>query len=80
MPTVLRFDGFKRRDLSGGSHSAHVHVFGGGNEAMFNLNCPAGPVTLRENYGFSRRAVARIREALDEAVVMLCDEWRRIHG
>jgi hypothetical protein len=57
-----------------------VHVFGGGNEAMFNLNCPAGPVTLRENYGFSRRAVARIREALDEVVMMLCDEWRRIHG
>jgi hypothetical protein len=57
-----------------------VHVFGGGNEAMFNLNCPAGPVVLRENYGFSRRAVARIREALDEAVMMLCDEWRRIHG
>ena len=80
MPTVLRFDGFNVVIYPADHIPAHVHVFGGGNEAMFNLNCPAGPVVLRENYGFSRRAVARIREALDEAVMMLCDEWRRIHG
>ncbi|MET0631797.1 MAG: DUF4160 domain-containing protein [Xanthobacteraceae bacterium] len=80
MPTVLRFDGFNVVIYPADHIPAHVHVFGGGNEAMFNLNCPAGPVVLRENYGFSRRAVARIREALDEVVMMLCDEWRRIHG
>jgi len=80
MPTVLRFDGFNVVIYPADHIPAHVHVFGGGNEAMFNLNCPAGPVALRENYGFSRRAIARIREALDDAVVILCDEWRRIHG
>jgi len=56
------------------------HVFGGGNEAIFNMNCPRGPVSLRENYGFSRAAIARIRDALNVAVRMLCEEWRRIHG
>jgi hypothetical protein len=80
MPTVLRFDGLSVVVYPADHIPSHVHVFGGGNEAVFNLNCPAGPVVLRENYGFSRRAIARIRQALDEAVAMLCREWRRIHG
>jgi hypothetical protein len=80
MPTVLRFDGFSAVIYPADHIPAHVHVFGGGNEAVFNLNCPSGPVALRENYGFSRRAIARIRRALDGAVATLCQEWRRIHG
>jgi len=28
------------------------HVIGGDGEAIFNLNCPAGPPTLRETVGF----------------------------
>ena len=80
MPTVLRFDGFNVVIYPADHVPAHVHVFGGGSEAIFNLNCPDGPVLLRENYGFSRRAFARIRVALNETVPMLCEEWRRIHG
>jgi Domain of unknown function (DUF4160) len=80
MPTILRFDGFSVVVYPADHRPAHVHVFGGGNEAVFNLNCPAGPVMLRENYGFSRRAIARIREALDGSVPTLCRKWRRIHG
>ena len=80
MPTVLRFDGFSVVIYPSDHIPAHVHVFGGGNEAVFNLNCPGGPVQLRENYGFSRREFARIRDSLDDAVPMLCEEWRRIHG
>ena len=80
MPTVFRFDGYNVVVYPADHIPAHVHVFGGGNEAVFNLNCPAGPVMLRENYGFSRRTVARIRTALDETVSLLCREWRRIHG
>jgi hypothetical protein len=57
-----------------------VHLFGGGKEAVFTLNCPQGPVTLRENYGFSRSEIARIRSALDDNIAMLCEEWRVIHG
>jgi hypothetical protein len=57
-----------------------VHVFGGGNEAVFNLNCPNGPVVLRENYGFSRPAIGTIRKMLNSTVAKLCSEWSRIHG
>ena len=74
MPTVLRFDGFSVAIYPADHVPAHVHVFGGGNEAIFNLNCPDGPVRLRDNYGFSRRAFARIRDALDETVPTLCAE------
>ena len=80
MPTVLRFDGFNVVIYPADHVPAHVHVFGGGNEAIFNLNYPTGPVVLRENYGFSRRAIARIRKALDDAIPLLCREWRSIHG
>jgi hypothetical protein len=34
---------------------AYVHVIGPGHEAVFELNCPGGPVILRENYGFGLR-------------------------
>ena len=80
MPTVLRFDGFHVVVYPADHVPAHVHVFSGGNEAIFNLNCPTGPVALRENYGFSRRTITRIRKLLDDAVTLLRQEWRRIHG
>jgi hypothetical protein len=80
MSTVLRFDGFSVVIYPADHIPAHVHVCGSGNEAIFNLNCPDGPVMIRENYGFSNRAFARIRDAFDEAVPALCEEWRRIHG
>jgi hypothetical protein len=41
-----------------------VHVIGRGREAVFNLNGPAGPVELRENYGFSRHVIAQIANVL----------------
>ena len=37
---------------------------------MFQLNCPSGPAALRENYGFSRRDIARIKAMLTTR------EWR----
>jgi Domain of unknown function (DUF4160) len=58
---------------------AHVHVIGGGCEAVFNLNCSAGPAELRENYGFSRREIARIESVLTDHLNVLCGEWERIH-
>jgi hypothetical protein len=59
---------------------AHVHVIGRGCESVFNLNCPVGPVELRENYSFSRRELGRIQEELGDHVVMLCEAWERVHG
>lgn len=58
----------------------HMHVIGGGREAVFDLQCPDGPPRLRENYGFPRRDVGRIARALDADLADLCDKWRTIHG
>ena len=80
MPTVMRFDGFSVVVYPADHIPDHVHVFGGGNEAVFNLNCPRGPVELRETYGLSRSAIASIRKVLNERITRLCHEWRRIHG
>ena len=59
---------------------AHVHVMGRGCEAVFDLNCPSGPVELRENYTFSRRELGRIQEELGGHIKMFCEAWERIHG
>jgi hypothetical protein len=59
---------------------AHVHVIGRDCEAVFDLNCPDGPVVLRENYGFSRRDIAMIEAALMESLDQLCLAWEQIHG
>jgi hypothetical protein len=80
MPTVFRFDGFNVVIYPADHAPSHVHVFSGGNEGVFNLNCPDGPVDLRENYGFARRAITRIRRTLDDNVAQLCEQWRQIHG
>ncbi len=63
LPTVLRFGGLRVVIYPNDHRPAHVHVIGRGCEAVFNLNCPAGPVELRENYGFSRREFVRIENA-----------------
>jgi hypothetical protein len=55
-------------------------VVGGGKEAKFHLNCPSGPPTLRENYGFNRAELSDILAELEKTIGKLCEEWRRIHG
>jgi hypothetical protein len=55
-------------------------VIGNGREAVFRLNCPAGPIELRENYGFPRRETASIEAELASRLATLCSEWERIHG
>ena len=59
---------------------AHVHVIGRGHEAVFHLNCPDGPVELRENYGFSKREISKIEIELTEHMAELCRAWEEIHG
>ena len=80
MPTVLRFGGLRVVIYPNDHRPEHVHVIGHGCEAVFELNCPSGPVTLRENYGFSRRDLARIQDALLENLAALCSAWESIHG
>jgi hypothetical protein len=80
MPTVLRFGSFRVVIYPNDHRPPHVHVIGVDHEAVFELNCPAGPVIVRENYGFPRREVARIETALLENLNSLCRAWENIHG
>jgi Domain of unknown function (DUF4160) len=80
MPTVLRVSGLRVSVYPNDHRPAHVHVIGKGCEAVFNLNCPAGPVRLRENYGFSRAELTRIQNALSDHLSVLCRAWEEIHG
>ena len=80
VPTVLRFDGLRVVVYPNDHRPAHVHVIGRGCEAVTNLNCPAGPVELRENYGFSRRELTHIQSVLAEHLDELCRAWEGIHG
>ena len=79
LPTVLRFGGVRVVIYPNDHRPAHVHVIGRGCEAVFNLNCPAGPVELRENYGFARREIAQIESMLADHLKTLCGEWEGIH-
>jgi hypothetical protein len=80
MPTVMRVEGLRIVVYPNDHRPAHVHAIGNGCEAVFDLNPPRGPPSLRENYGFSRAAIGRIRAALTANLAALLDEWRNIHG
>jgi hypothetical protein len=44
------------------------------------LNCPNGPVGLRESYGFGRGILSQIAASLEELLEQLCESWKAIHG
>jgi len=80
VPTVIRFHGLRVVVYPNDHRPAHVDVIGRGNEALFDLNCPAGPVELRENYGFSNLEFRRILDVLRMHLEELCRAWELIHG
>ncbi len=80
MPTVLRLGGLRVVVYLNDHQPAHVHVIGRGHEAVFELNGRDGIVTLRENYGFTRREIGAIERALIRDLAELLGEWERIHG
>lgn len=80
MPTVLWLGALRVVVYPNDHRPAHVHVIGQGHEAVFELNRPQGGVTLRENYGFSRRDIAFIRRGLIQNLAALLNAWERIHG
>jgi len=80
VPTVLRFQGLRVVVYPNDHRPVHVHVIGRSCEAVFNLNCPAGAVEVRENYRFSRRETKRIAGVLMENLAQLCAAWENIHG
>lgn len=58
----------------------HIHVIGNGCEAVFRLNCPAGPVELRESLRFPVQTLGSIVAVLAADLVYLCNERGKIHG
>ena len=80
MPTVYAFDGCRVFIPSNDHRPAHVHVVKAGDEAVFTLNCPGGPVSLRENYGFTAAQLGAIERELSPIVNALCARWEQIHG
>jgi len=77
---VLRFGGLRVVIYPNDHRPAHVHVIGKGCEAVFNMNCWTGPVELRENYGFPKRALSHIDSVLSGHLDELCEKWEEIHG
>jgi hypothetical protein len=80
MPTVLRIGALRVAIYPNDHRPAHVHVIGQGHEAVFELNVPVGSVTLRENYGFTRRDLAAIARVLVQDLEALLRAWEGIHG
>ena len=80
MPTILRLDNLRVVIYPNDHRPAHVHVVGPDGEAVYFLNCPAGPPELRESFGFKLADVNRIQEALAAVVAKLCNEWSKLHG
>ena len=56
MPTILRLNGLRVVIYSNDHLPAHVHVAGATAEAVFELHCSEGPVTLRESFGFKKKS------------------------
>jgi hypothetical protein len=76
----MRLDGLRAVVYPNDHRPAHIHVIGRGCEAVFNLNCPVGPVELRENYGFPKRKLSDIAVVLMASLEDLCRAWEDIHG
>lgn len=80
VPTVLRFAGLRVVIYPNDHRPAHDHVIGQGHEAVFHMNCRAGPVELRENYGFASREISKIEAELSLRLRVICRAWEEIHG
>ena len=77
MPTVLIIGGWRVVIYPNDHRPAHVHVLGGGGEAVFNL---AGELELRENHGFDSKSLRRIWAELQNNQAHLITKWEDIHG
>ena len=82
MATVFRSRRRYRVAVNSNDHPPpHVHVFGKGSEARFQLNCPAGRVTVWDFDG--DWALSHLNELGQEIAARLadcCRMWSEIHG
>jgi hypothetical protein len=80
MPTVLRIGAIRVVIYPNDHRPAHVHVIGFGNQAVFNMHCPGGPPSVRENFGFSLADLNVFESRIQDVMGPLCKHWRTIHG
>jgi len=80
MPTILRIGCLRVTIYPNDHRPPHVHVIGAKGEAVFLLNCPAGPAELRESFGFNGPEIRRMAAALLAHIPTLCTEWDAIRG
>jgi hypothetical protein len=79
MATIVRFEGLRAVIYPNDHSPEHVHVIGADREAVFELHCPQGPVTLRESYAFTTRELRRVIDQLTTVLTDLCIAWESIH-
>jgi hypothetical protein len=78
MPTLLRFDGYRVYTYSNEHRPEHVHVEKGEKWVVFLLNCPDGPITVREaSRKMTSREASRVAERLLKELPGLCAEWSK---
>ena len=80
MPTVLRIDVLRVTVYPNDHPPPHIHVVGAKGEAVFLLNCPGGPVELRESYGFNGPELRQMAAHLLAHTPALYTEWETIRG
>jgi hypothetical protein len=81
MPTVLVLNGLRVVIYPVDHRPAHVHVQGAGFEIVFDLNCPDGPLDVRDIKGkVSDASVRRAAKLIAPSLSTLCGAWRNIHG
>ena len=80
MPTVLMIGGWRVVIYPNDHRPAHVHVMGGGCEAVFNLSGEQGWPDLRENHGFDSKSLRRIFAEQQKNQAHLITQWEAIHG
>jgi len=78
MPTILRRDGIRFVIYSNDHTPEHVRAVGADFELVFDLNCPNGPVELRNRY--NRDRYGDVLAIVEAELVTLCQAWRQIHG
>jgi hypothetical protein len=82
MPTILKTRGMRVVIYPADHRPAHVHVTGADFEVVFVLNCPDGPIELR-NIGagkVSKTRIEQVRKVLAPHLDTLCAAWRKHHG
>ncbi|HZL28335.1 MAG TPA: DUF4160 domain-containing protein [Acidobacteriaceae bacterium] len=80
MPTILRFRGFTIEFYVSDHSPAHVHAKGRDVEAIFQLKCAGGAVTLRESNGTTAAEEAALARFITDNRNILCKACEEIHG